>query len=299
MTRSQALFVLEEADFGPWRVQAGVRSERVRVASDGDVDADTPRFGAATERRFSPSSASLGATWRLAEGWALGATAGHTERAPAYYELYANGVHVATAAYERGDVDLGLERSRNLGATLEWRQGPHSVKASAYSTRFSRFISLPHRVPRSIQVMAARCPSTASSPCARSSAASRSKGAGAWHSAPWKLDLSALADTVRATDLDRGTPLPRIAPMRLQLGLDLASGPWSLGLGVRHTARQDRVADGDRPTPSATLWNAWASWRLPLAGVDATAFVRLDNLTDQLAPPPPITTPPRCPPSAT
>jgi iron complex outermembrane receptor protein len=100
---------------------------------------------------------------------------------------------------------------------------------------------------------------------------------------PWKLDLSALVDAVRATDLDRGAPLPRIAPMRLHLGADLATGPWTLGLGVRHAARQGRVADGDRPTPSSTLWNAWASWRLPLAGVNATAFVRLDNLTDQLA----------------
>ena len=100
---------------------------------------------------------------------------------------------------------------------------------------------------------------------------------------PWTLNLSALADAVRATDLDRGTPLPRITPMRLQLGADLAAGPWALGLGVRHAARQDRVADGDTATPSSTLWNAWASWRLPLAGPDATAFVRLDNLGNALA----------------
>jgi len=283
LTRSQALFMMEEVDFGPWRVQAGVRSERVRVASDGDVDADTPRFGAARERRFSPGSASLGATWRLTDGWALGATAGHTERAPAYYELYANGVHVATAAYERGDADLGLERSRNLGATLEWRQGGHSLKASIHDTRFSRFISL---APSGVQIDTgdgSTVPEYRFEPVRAQFRGFEIEGRWRVVERPWQLDLSALADTVRATDLDRGTPLPRIAPMRLQLGLDLASGPWSLGLGVRHAARQDRVADGDRPTPSSTLWNAWASWRLPLAGVDATAFLRLDNLTDQLA----------------
>jgi iron complex outermembrane receptor protein len=283
LTRSQAVFVLEEADFGPWRVQAGLRSERVRVASDGDVDADTPRFGAATQRRFSPASASLGATWRLAEGWALGTTAGHTERAPAYYELYANGVHVATAAYERGDASLGLERSRNLGATLEWRQGPHSVKASVYNTRFSRFISLAASGNEIDTGDGGSVPEYRFEPVRALFRGFELEGRWRVIERPWKLDLSALVDAVRATDLDRDAPLPRIAPMRLHLGADLATGPWTLGLGVRHAARQGRVADGDRPTPSSTLWNAWASWRLPLAGVNATAFVRLDNLTDQLA----------------
>ncbi len=40
---------------------------------------------------------------------------------------------------------------------------------------------------------------------------------------------------------------------------------------------------GDTATPGHTVWNAWATWRLPVAGVDTTAFVRLDNLSDRLA----------------
>ena len=283
-TRSQALFVLEEADFGAWRLQAGARGERVRVSSEGDAaDVEEARFGPAQARRFSPVSASVGATWRLAEAWALGLTAGHTERAPAYYELFANGVHVATAAFELGDASLGLERSRNVGATLEWRTGPHQVKASLYATRFSNFIAL-----RASGQDITTDEGDSVPEYRFEGVRARLQGfevEGRWRLAerPWRLDLTAQADAVRGDDLDRKEPLPRLAPRRLHVGLDLAAGPWAVGLGARHAARQSRVPGGDTATAGYTLLNAWATWRLPVRPLDATAFVRLDNLTDRLA----------------
>ena len=63
-------------------------------------------------------------------GWSLSASAGHTERAPAYYELFANGVHIATAAYERGEPTLGVERSVNGELGASWQQGGHSRNSS-------------------------------------------------------------------------------------------------------------------------------------------------------------------------
>ncbi|MFT3816717.1 MAG: TonB-dependent receptor [Rubrivivax sp.] len=283
-TRSQAAFLLEEAQFGPWQVQAGVRGERVRIDSDGDADPDAgePRFGAAQSRRFSPASASLAATWQLSPAWSLGFSAGHTERAPAFYELYANGLHVATAAFEIGDPTLGLERSGNLGASLAWQRGPDHLKLNVYRTRFSRFISLAANGEQAETEDGETVPVYRFEPVR-----ARFQGVeleGRWRALqqPWRLDLSLVADAVRATDADSGQPLPRIAPARVQLGADLAQGPWTLGLGVRHAARQDRVSPDDEPTPSSTVWNLWASWRLPLAGQRVTAFMRLDNLTDRL-----------------
>ena len=282
-TRSQAVFLLEEAQFGPWQLQAGVRGERVRVDSDGDADdAEAPRFGAAQSRRFSPGSASLAASLRLSDAWALGLSAGHTERAPAYYELYANGLHVATAAFERGDPTLGVERSANLGASLGWQRGPDHLKLNVYRTRFARFISLAGSGETAETDEGETVPVYRFEPVR-----ARFQGVeleGRWRALqqPWRLDLSLVADSVRATDLDSGQPLPRIAPARVQLGADLAQGPWTLGLGVRHAARQDRVSPDDQPTPSSTVWNLWASWRLPLAQQRVTAFLRLDNLTDRL-----------------
>jgi iron complex outermembrane recepter protein len=298
-TRSQALFALEALDLGSWQLQAGLRRERVSVASSGDPmasfhaddpaadPADTtvtePRFGAARERRFAPTSASVAANWRPSTAWALGLTLGHTERAPAYYELYANGVHVATAAYERGDPELGVERSRNLGLTAHWQQGAHQLKASLYRTRFARFISLTAS-GESIETGEGDAVPEYRFEGVRA----RLQGfelEGRWRviDGAWRVDLSALADAVRGIDLDRNEALPRLPPRRLQLGVDVADGPWALGVTARGAARQDRVPVGDTPTPGHVVVNAWGTWRLPLPGAAWTAFARLDNLFDRLA----------------
>lgn len=284
-THSLALFTLQEADLGAWRLQAGARTERVRVASDGDGDADaaSPRFGQAAVRRFAPASASLGATWQPAPGWALGVTLGHTERAPAYYELFANGLHLASAAFERGDADLGTERSRHAGATLEWRAGPQRAKLSVYQTRFSRYLALSASGRELSTAAGETLPEYRFEAVPARLAGFEVETRWRLLERPWRLDLSADADAVRGTDLARGQPLPRIAPRSLQLGLDLGAGPWAAGMGLRHAARQDRVPATDQPTPGYTMLNLWARWRLPVGAAAATAFVRLDNATDRLA----------------
>ena len=65
----------------------------------------------------------------------------------------------------------------------------------------------------------------------------------------WRGDLT------RATDRDAGTPLPRIAPMRLGATLAWTQGPWGARFGLDHAAAQDRVPPGSRATAGYTLWN--------------------------------------------
>lgn len=287
-TRSLAAFVLEQASLGPWTLSAGLRQERVRVSSDGDgPGAEDPRFGDATARRFSPGSASLGASLAAGGGWTLSATLGATERAPAYYELYANGVHVATAAVERGDPSLGVERSRHLELGAEWRRDTARFKASVFSTRFGRYIAL-DPTGREIAVEEDGASRTLpeyrfSGVRARMNGAELEGRSRLLDRGGWTLDGDAGFDIVRGTNRDTGEPLARLAPWRLRGGLTAATGAWTLGATLVHAARQDRVPTGDRETPSSTLLNLWASWRQPLPRGEALWFVRLDNVTDQTA----------------
>lgn len=287
-SRSLAAFVLEEASWGPWTFSAGLRQERVRVASDGDAaDAEAPRFGDATTRRFSPGSASLGARYAAGAGWTLSATLGATERAPAYYELFAKGVHVATGAVERGDPTLGVERSRHLELGAEWRRDTERFKASVFTTRFGRYIALD---PTGRELTVDEDGATRSLPeyafrgvRARMNGAELEGRSRLIARAGWTLDADAGFDIVRGTNLDSREPLARLAPWRLRGGLTAATGAWTLGTNVVHAARQDRVPTGDTETPSSTLLNLWASWRQPLRGGEALWFVRLDNLTNRTA----------------
>lgn len=284
-TRSNAAFLLEELKAAGLVWSVGARIERVSVASEGDAaDAETARFGAPDERRFRPASLSLGVSWPLAAGWSASANLGRTERAPTFYELFANGLHVATAAYERGDADLREERSVNTGLGLQWSRGADSFSAHLFDTRFARFISLAAtgvdiEVPGEDGAEGSSVPEYAFQAVKARLRGFELEGRHRLIDRPWTLDITGSLDRVRADDLSRGEPLPRIAPMRLRLGAEAARGAWRAGVSLTHAAAQDRVAAVDTTTPSSTLVNAWLTWT---AG-DALWFARLDNVGNRLA----------------
>lgn len=286
-TRSAALFALEEARIGSVVITAGLRGEQARVKSDGDADdAEEPRFGEPQERKFNPFSASFSALWPLSAGWSVSGTLGHTERAPAYYELYADGVHVATGAYERGDPTLGVERSHHVDLGLQWKAGPDLFKANAYSMQFSRFISL-EASGSLIEVEgedgAQTVPEYVFKPVRARLWGLELSGRKRLLDGAWTVDADAGLDLTRGTDRDSGQPLPRISPLRASLGLEATTGPWQLGAGVRHAASQKRVPATDIPTDSYTMLNLWLSRQVKLAQADALWYVKLDNLTNELA----------------
>lgn len=285
-SRQSALFLLEQ-----WKaasglqLSAGARAERARVDSSGDApDAEEPRFGAPQSRRFSLASGSLGALWPLASGWQLSGSVAHTERAPTSYELYANGVHVATAAFERGDPAQGVERARNVDLALEWKRGPNRLKAGLFDTRYSRFIAL----LRTGEPDFVDDESGEAFPVyAFSGVRARLRGAeveAAWRvlESPGTLDLEGQLDTVRADNLDAGEPLPRIPPLRAMLALQWQQGRWTARAELRHAARQSRVPADDSATPSWTMLHLATSWRFDLAGHDALLFARLANAGNAL-----------------
>jgi len=285
-TRSAALFAIEELDVGALVLGAGARIERVRVASEGDAAGADPRFGAASERRFSPASASLSARWPRG-AWSVSASLGHTERAPAYYELYADGVHIATGAFERGDATLGVERSRHAELGAAWSSGPHRAKASLYTTRFARYIAL-DATGATVDVVAEDGSVESFPEYVFRAVPARLSGFELEAQTrlldqPWTLDLGTTLDRVRGRNSDTGEPLPRLPPLRLGLTLEAGHGAWQGGLSLRHAAAQKQVPAYDVPTPSHTLLNLWLALRAPLAGADALWFVRLDNVFDELA----------------
>jgi iron complex outermembrane recepter protein len=287
-TRSNALFVLEEWKGPALTLSAGARVERVRVASDGDApDAAEPRFGAAMSRRFTPTSAMLGATLPLAADWSATASLGRTQRAPTYYELYANGVHVATGAYEVGDATLGTERSTHAELGLQWRAGASQFKAQLFATRFARYIAL-EATGNAVDVVnedgdTESVPEVAFRALPARLHGLELEGRTRLPTSPWSLDLTGALDLVRGSNRATGEPLPRLPPLRARIGVEAAQGPWTAGLTLRHLARQTRVPATDVATPRATLVDGSLSWRQRSGAVDAMVFLRLDNLGDELA----------------
>jgi iron complex outermembrane recepter protein len=290
-TRSAALFGLESWQSGGLTLTGGLRVERTRVASDGDApDVAEPKFGSAQRRSFSPVSASFGAAYAVAPSWRVNGQLGLTQRAPTYYELYANGIHVATGAFELGDPTLALERSTHIELGTQWQadaEGTQQFKAQVYATRFSRYIALDatgnviEEVGEGGQVE--RFPEYAFRAVPARLVGFELEGRARLASSPWTLDMVGVFDAVRGSNRATGEPLPRLAPMRLRLGLEARQGPWLGSLTLAHAAKQTRVPATDVATPAHTLLGAALSWQQRVSDVDLLLFARLDNLTDRLA----------------
>ncbi len=276
-TRQAAAFTHQELTTAWGKLSAGARMESVRVNSLGNPD--LARF-VVGQRDFKPVSAALGALWRVAPAWQVTSNLAYTERAPKDYELYADGPHVATHAYEKGNAALQKEKSTSLDLGAAWQAGPRQFKLNAYVNQFSNYIGLNARPGQQVddlplfeyeQVRARLVGAEASGKLRLKEGAST-------------VDLLLRGDVVRASDQTNGQPLPRIAPWRAGASLEWGSGPWKASLGADHVAAQNRVPAPPAGTTSAyNLWNAAAFYRVKSGPVNWRLFARLDNITDQLA----------------
>ena len=273
-TRAGALFAHEELATGWGRLSAGARVEQVQVESLGHPTIAT--FTPAT-RSYTPASQALGVLWKLAPAWQLTGNLSWNERAPKDYELFANGVHVATNAYEIGDPDLDKERSRNVDVGLGWQRGAHRAQLQLFQHQFSNYIAL------EASNLSATPPEYRYTQVQARFIGAEASGNLRLLDAGGQLDLGLRADAVRAENSSTGQPLPRIAPLRLGATLQWAQGAWGARLGVDQIAAQDRVPDGQLATAGYTLWNAAATYRSRAGGAQLLWYARLDNIGDTLA----------------
>ena len=288
-SRSQALFALEEWRTGWGQLQAGARIEQVAVRSDGSPWSE--RF-VAGERRFDPRSASLGGHVQLAGDWRATAQLAHSERAPSDAELFANGPHLATHTWEKGNDGLGLEKSNSLELGLERRSGPHPMKFSVYESRFSNFIGLmatgavkgdadlPEYAFQGVRARLRGWEASGQSRAWTGTGTGTGQGAG---QGAGTLDLHWRVDQVLADNLSTGEPLPRIAPWRVGLSGVYKFDAWQARLGFDHAAAQRRVPGGSAATSAYTLWHASLNYRQKAAMGTVNWFARLDNLGNALA----------------
>lgn len=173
---------------------------------------------------------------------------------------------------------------------LQWQAGADQLRVGAFRTRFSRFISL-DASGQQVDASGAPVPDSTpdSLPLYRFSAVHASltgieiEARKRLAARPWTLDATAKLDATRGTNLSRSEPLPRVAPWRVQLGLDANHGAWGARVELDHAARQGRVPGTDRPTPGYTIVNLSLSQRIELGFGDALWFAKLSNLGDRLA----------------
>ena len=274
-TRQKALFVHEELPTSWGRLSVGARVESVKVESLGNPA--TERFTPA-RRSYTPGSYALGALWHVAPLWQLSSNLAYSERAPKDYELFANGPHLATHAYELGNPDLALEQSTNLDVGLNWKAGANRFGVSAFVNRFNNYIALDATGRTQGDL-----PEYAYTQTQARFRGLETSGNVRLQSGARTVDLELRGDLVRALNTQTGQALARIAPARAGATLVLAQGPWSARVGASRSAAQTQVPVGELSTRAYTLWNASLAYRTQAGAANLLWFARLDNVSDALA----------------
>ena len=267
-TSQLGMFSLQEFETGPFKLEAGARFEHSSLSAKALPS--QPQFATIT-RTFSTLSGAFGAAWDFAPGWKVGINASRTERAPAAEELFANGPHAGTEAFEIGDPNLKTERAMSLEAILRGNGDLFTFELSAFHSWFTNFVfedrtgafedGLPVYQVRQASARYYGFEIQGSYVLARFG--------------DWKLSADALADYVHA-DITSYGPAPRIPPLRIAGGLGLASPKWDVRAKLEHVTGQNRVAPNETATPGFTTTDLELAWR-PWGGDKPLSFVLSAN----------------------
>lgn len=265
-TTSQfGLFTHQEFELGAIGLEAAARVERSRAEAES-ID---------VTRSFTAVSGAIGASYALAQHVEVGVNLSRTERAPSAEELFSNGPHIATQAFEVGNPDLTKEKS--LGAEAYFRVDRRNLELNltGFINKFDDFI-----------YEAATGEEQDELPVFQYFQRDATYyGFEAELSAPlfrvggFRFVGDAVADYVRATVKGAG-PVPRIPPLRLLGGLEAQSDKLDGRIEVEWVADQGRIAAFETPTDGHTLVNSSIAWRPWGKARETTLVLSANNIFD-------------------
>ena len=321
--RGGAVFAYHEqplgaSPLGRLTLQAGLRfdvEQTVPRDTTSSRIASGRRLTGIREKRFAEPSGALALLAAPGGGWVVGVSGARSVRLPAVEELYSNGPHLASYAYEVGNPTLGAEVGWGAEAFARLDQPGARAEATVYASRVAGYVHyaplvdeatgrpvLDYRLRR-YEVYQA----TASGARFVGAEGRVAFAPATGPLAAWTLDLT--AQWVRGTDAEADEPLPFIPPLHARLALgrgDLRLGALRLdaGLALDAAARQRRVpapppglvacldaapgADGCPealpgefvPTDGRVLVGGHVGLRLDAAGAVHAVALRVENALD-------------------
>ena len=274
-TGNVAVYLYEQADVGRWRFSGGARYDHRRLTTDGNRQIGVP----AQTRTFGAVTGSAGALYRLTDDWALVGSMARGFRAPAAPDLFANGFHEGTRAFERGNPDLEVETSWNSELGVRVTRSTLTGELTGFVNRVSDYIYLRpfgsgSRAYDSLQVVQgdARLAGVEGRLAIRPVS---------------MVTLQLSGDYVRGQNVTADVPLTFIPPLRAIVGVRVDAGgargatpPPYLLLNVEANARQTRVDPRDVAPPGYTLTNIGGGFTRLVPRGALTVDLSVRNLFD-------------------
>ncbi|MBL4618750.1 MAG: TonB-dependent receptor [Marinicaulis sp.] len=269
ITTQFGVFTVREYETGNWHVQLAGRYEYT------DIKANSVNLS----RSFDGISLSAGLGVEPKENLFFGINLLRTERPPAPEELFSDGPHLATNAFEIGDPDLGMEIARGVDVSLHGEFGRFSATVNGFYTDYRNFIAL---IPNGAEQdelpvfeFIARY--------AVFKGFEAEVDADLFSLGAFDVMARAQVDYVRANFKNGGGDVPRIPPLRSILGMEATSSHLDLRGEVEIASRQNKIAAIELPTDGYTLVNLAATWRPGGEDSGLSVQLRADNVTNEEA----------------
>ncbi|MBD2842914.1 TonB-dependent receptor [Erythrobacter rubeus] len=246
-TTSFAIFTAQELDFDGFQIEGAARYENVDVESDV--------FG--VDRNFDLFSGALSFVAVPGDGDVrLGVTGSRSERAPAGEELFSDGPHIATQAFEIGDPTFDEESAWGLEAFARGNIGAVQFSASVYAQWFDDFIFLQPNGEEEDDLPVFLFLQDDANFFGFEGQVTFPL----FQSDTFGLNADLRAEYVEA-ELDNDDNLPRIPPLSLLGALDAEFGQFDVRGEVQWFAEQDEITDFETPTDDFAFVNLYISWR--------------------------------------
>jgi iron complex outermembrane recepter protein len=265
-TTSTGLFWVGERAFETFDLELGARIGQTE---------HSPSTGKG--QHFNEFAASAGIVKEINDTWMFSLLADYTARAPVAEELYSDGPHLVTNAFEVGNPTLDKEHAANLSASLQFVRPRWQATATLYHMEFTDFIYQQANglIEDDLPVLVYQ----------QNDASFTGLDLEIVHklvtSDNGAVEMKLMFDYVDASlDKSGNDYIPRTPPMRYGLGLDAHFGQLHTSLNYLRVRKQDNVADIELPTQAYDDLSAYVGFEVPFAQNLLTIFVRGKNLTD-------------------
>lgn len=262
-TISQSIYMLETYKFNQHKISFALRRAEYQIDSIQNKD-------------FSTNNASIGDEYILNDVWAVKTNINHLERAPSYYELFANGVHAATGQYIEGNASIKNEISNGIDFNIKRKDSSNTTSLSAYYNYFNSYIGSFNtgiKIPRGeVEWDEAIFKSVKAS----------FKGIELESKQLVAENLSAnfRSEYVIAKNEDTGTYLPRIAPLKIGIGSTYQKERYSLNINLLHAFAQNKLSANELKTDAYTNLSLLATYQLPIK-YNVELFTKANNLLNE------------------
>lgn len=261
---SVAVYALERLDFERVGFQFGGRVEQNGYKPDGDF----------RSRNFTGFSGGIGMKLPLWTGGLFVANYSHSFRAPALEELYNNGPHPGILVFDIGNQDLKAEQGDGIDFSLRHNNERFRLNAGAFFYNIKNFVYLAYTGKREDNLPVAEY----------------AQGNAHYAGAEARLETKILrslwfesgVDYVRAGLTDLNKPLPRIPPLRFNLGLDWRYKNLSVRPEAIFASKQNRIFENETPTAGYAVFNLNASYTFIIKRAANIFAVSAYNLGDKL-----------------